>query len=177
MPGLLTADALSPALLGGQPQWGIFDATGGPILVSDLVFAVEYDRDYHISNAPQEQGAFESYNKVQVPFKAKVSLVSEQTREELLSTIEAAVASLDLATVVTPEITYPSANLTHYGYRREARNGGVTMIRIDVWCEEVRIVGDVQQSAPGTQSTNGAPERQNGNVQASANASELNPPT
>ena len=81
---------------------------------------------------------FESYNKVQVPFSAKLEFLIASTREEFLQSVETAVASLSLVTVVTPEISYPSANLVHYGYRRESRSG-VSLIRVSVWCQEIRI--------------------------------------
>ncbi len=146
----------------GRPQWGIFGQTGGPILVVDSVADVEYARDYLISDYSQEKGAFESYNKVQKPFQAKVSFLIGQTRRDFLSAVEAACASLDLVTVVTPEISYPSANLIRYGYRREAR-AGVTLIRVDVTCEEVRIISGVVPT--NGQSTNSASTSQGGQVQ------------
>jgi hypothetical protein len=170
---LLTADQLSPGALFGVPQWGIFGQGGSPLLAVDSVASVDYARDYRISDYPQEQGAFESYNKVQVPFQAKVGFLIAESRVAFLNGIEAAVKSLDLVTVATPEFSYASANLTHYGYRRELR-GSVTMIRVEVWCEEVRIVG---QAIPfNTQSTNGAPTQQNGVVQTNDGGDTGNPP-
>lgn len=137
---LLMADATGLFAAFGQPQWGIFDATtGSPILEADSVFSVEYARDYRISDYQQEQGAFFSYNKVQVPFQAKVSFLANALRYNFLAQIEPACASLGLVTVVMPEFAYPSANLTHYGFRREARRGK-TLVLFDVWCEEVRVL-------------------------------------
>lgn len=161
----------------GGPEWGIFDQNGNAIIEADSVFGVEYARDFHISDYPQEQGAFESYNKVKVPYQAKVTFLissSVDDRSTFLTALEQAVASLDLVTVVTPEITYPSANLTHMGYRREARQGA-TLLRVEVWCEEVRIVqtGGLSNTSSTTssqinepQSTNAVPQQDNGSVQA-----------
>lgn len=146
---LLTADAPG---IGGAPQWGIFK-DNKPVLVSDSVGSVEYTRDYQISDYPQEKGAFASYNKVQVPYQTKLSFLIGATRKDFLSALDAAVKSLDLVTVVTPEIFYDSANLMHCNYRREAQHG-VTLIRVDVWCEEVRIVAGPEFS--DSKSTNGA---------------------
>jgi hypothetical protein len=172
LPALAFADALGIGSLFGQSQWGIFDQTGGVILESDSTFAVEYVRDYHISDYPQEQGAFQSYNKVQLPYQAKVTFVITGTRFAFLNSIEAAVNSLDLFVVVTPEIQYANANLTHYGYRREAR-AGVTLITVDVWCEEIRTpttttFGNTptQAATSTTQSPNAATTTQDGTVQA-----------
>jgi hypothetical protein len=135
---LLTADSPALGSVFGPVLWGIFDSYGNPVLISDSVAAVEYQRDYDISTAPQEQGAFMSYNKVQNPFTAKVSLLSNRTRSYLLNVLEAATESLQLVSVYTPEVAYPSAVLTRYGLRRTVRNG-VTLIQVDVWVEEVRV--------------------------------------
>lgn len=164
---LLTADAPSLAFAFGPPQWGIFSQGGGPILVTDAVASVEYARDYHVSDFPQEKGAFASYNKVQVPYQAKVGFLIAQSRIEFLNAVEAAVASLQFVSVVTPEISYPSANLTHYSYRREIRSG-VTLIRVDVWCEEIRIIAGAPPN--NAQSTNAATPTQSGQVQAQGTA-------
>ncbi len=161
-PVLLTAD--SPGLVSafGPPQWGIFDQNGGPLLVANSVADIEYARDYKISDYPQEQGAFQSYNKVALPFQAKIGFYISTTRQQFLNSIDAAVKSLALVTVVTPEIRYASANLTHAGYSRTVRSG-VTLIRVEVWAEEVRIVSGVVPSAP--QSTNANSPTQSGQVQ------------
>jgi hypothetical protein len=144
-------------------RWGIY-TTGGaaPLLQADSVGSVEYAQDYRISDYPQEKGAFESYNKVQVPFQAKVEFLLNVNREPFLQAIGAKLASLDLVQVVTPEISYPSANLTHYGYRRTARNG-VTLIAVDVWVEEVRVTATTTlantASPNGTDPVNDGPQQ------------------
>lgn len=171
--GLLVADALSVTRAFGTPQWGIYGQDGSPIVESDAVNAVQYARDYQISDYPQEQGAFQSYNKVQVPFQAKLSFIIAATRQGFLNSIERAVASLEFVTVVTPEVRYPSANLIHYDYRRTASHGK-TLIIVEVWVEEVRVVANTAQATASnptgqaTGSTNGADSTQSGNVQAVA---------
>lgn len=188
-PVLVLADAIGLGVFSG-PQWGIFSKGGGPVLVADSVFGMEYARDYRISDYQQEAGSFQSYNKVQVPFQAKVTFLvggSAIERTAFLAAAEVACASLALVVVATPEFFYPSANLTHYSYRREARHGA-TLLEVDVWCEEVRITGAAQLSQTGgtasgtsggtgtntaptttgtlsnTQSPNGAATQQNGTV-------------
>lgn len=162
LPRLVTGDA--PTIVGalGQQRWGIFTTGGAPVLLADAVDSVEYARDYRISDYPQEQGSFESYNKVQVPYQAKVGFLIAQTRGVFLNSIEAALSTLNLVTIVTPEVRYASANLVHYAYRRTARKG-VTMILVDVWCEEVRVTA--QTALSNTQSQNGQAPAQAGQVQ------------
>lgn len=162
--GLLTADAPALASLFGTPQWGLFWSDGSTILAVDSVGDIEYARDYQLSDYPQEQGAFATYNKVQVPFQAKIGFLIQTNRRDFLNNVEAAAASLQFVTVVTPEVSYESANIIHYGYRRTSRQG-VTLIRVEVWVEEVRILSG--PSASNTQSTNAASPTQSGGVQAS----------
>jgi hypothetical protein len=169
MVALLTAD--DPALfLLFPPQWGIFSQDGGPILTVDSVASVEYTRDYRISDFPQEQGAFASYNKVQQPFRAKLVFLIEQSRIAFLQSVEAAVASLDFVTVVTPEIQYPSANLTSYSYRREASNGK-TLIRVEVQCEQVRVINAASLGSSVSASDAAVPNSQISDTSGGSNSS------
>lgn len=180
---ILSSDQVGPSVLGG-PQWGIFKQTGEPLIAVDSAASVpanstesiDYARDYRVSDYPQEKGAFQSYNKVQVPFQAKVGFLISTTRTDFLNAIEAAAASLDIVTVVTPEIQYASANIIHYAYRRDGRSGR-QLIRVDVWCEEIRISGGVllSSSSDTTQSPNAAPPTQSGPAQPIATIQ--NPPT
>lgn len=168
IPTLATGDF--PGVLGAQNRqlWGIFPNGGGaPILQADSVASVEFAQDYRISDYPQEKGAFESYNKVQVPYQAKIGFLVNLDREPFLNAIGQQLASLELVQIVTPEISYPNANLTHYSYRRTARNGGVSMIMVEVWCEEVRVIttSQVGQSSTTPASANGASPAQDGTVQ------------
>jgi hypothetical protein len=161
LPTLVVGDAAGIlGTLGGQ--WGIFDASGQPILPVDAVDSIEYARDYRASDYPQEEGAFESYNKVQLPYEAKIGFLLETTRVVFLNEIEDMLASLDLVSIVTPEVTYASANLVHYGYRRTSRRGR-TMILVEVWLEEIRITATANLS--NAQSINAQPTTQNGTTQ------------
>jgi hypothetical protein len=144
---LLTADA--PGVLTQYPPlWGVFQQNGAPALVSDSVASVDYSREYSVSDYPQEQGAFASYNKVQQPFDSNVTILSSLTRQQLLNTLEPIVASLALVSVVTPEVSYPSANLTGYKLRRTMRSG-VTLISVDLSLKEIRVTATT--ASAGTQ--------------------------
>jgi hypothetical protein len=172
---LLTSDQLEPGAFGPQ-QWGIFNSDGSPVLAVDSVASIEYARDYQISDYPQEQGAFESYNKVQRPYQAKLGFLINESRFAFLNAVEGAVASLSLLAVITPEISYPNANLIHYGFRRESRNG-VTLIRVEVWAEEVRPTGTALLSQ-STSPTNASAAASAGSASAaSAGGSAASAPT
>jgi hypothetical protein len=160
----------------GQAEWGIFNQNGGPILTADSVFGFEYTREHVISKYPQEKGAFESYNKVRVPYQAKFTFLisgSNGNRAQLFETLETVVASLDLVTVVSPEVSYGSANVYRHSYKREA-TAGAKLVKVDVWCEEVRVVTADQETtgqpknikATDAQSPNGVSTAQDGTAQA-----------
>lgn len=160
---LSTSDSVATGNLIGGNRWGIFTQGGASIIPNDSVFSVEYVRDWKVADYKMEGGAFASYNKVELPYQAKVSYLVGKSRAAALAAVEAAVKSLDLVTVVMPEITYQSANLVHYGYRREAR-GGVSLLRIDVWAEEVRVIASAGLS--NSKGVNGQDSTQSGAVQA-----------
>lgn len=147
------------------PQWGLYDANGNPVLVANSVAGIEYAHDWRLSDYPQEQGAFANYNKVQVPYVAKVRfLVADAVlRQQFLRQAEKVCASLDFVTVVTPDIPYLNANPTHAGYRRTGHNG-VTLILVEVWCEQVRLFGSTTTNA--VKSPNAASPTPSGPIQA-----------
>lgn len=175
---LLFADSPAIGTIFGPPQWGIYDQGGAPVIAvdaaamveADAVAAVQYARDYRVPDYAQEQGSFETYNKVQSPFSAQVSFWISQSRFEFLAAVEAACASLDLYVVVVPEWSYPSANLIHYSFNRDVRQG-VTLIRVDVWLKEIRVTNvspgtTGQLNSGNTQAVNGAIPSYSGTVQA-----------
>jgi hypothetical protein len=137
---LITTDAIG--LLEGllAPVWGIFDEFGAPMAIADTALSMEYRGDSRISKYPVEQGGFADYNKVQMPYNARVQLVcggSDARRSAFLSSIEAAKQSTMLFTVIAPDATYENANVVAYDYRRTSKNG-VTMVVAEIYLEEVR---------------------------------------
>lgn len=173
---LLLADGAQILNLFSEPQWGLFTQDGGPLfpgfsatpvinalasgvgLANTSVGEEAYRREYRISTAPQEQGAFLSYNKVQMPFDGRVSYIVTglaATRGFFLQQLETAAAALDLYTLVMPEMVYPSVNIIHHDFRRSARRG-LQMLEIDVWVEEVRVTGTAQFSNGTTKAPSGA---------------------
>ena len=172
LPALALGDLSSLFGAISTKQWGIFSSTGSPIFTVDSVGLIEYSQDYRISDYPQEQGGFQSYNKVALPFQGKVTFLVNQSRTTFLNQLPAQLASLSLVSLVTPEITYPSANIIHQGYRRTSRNG-VTLIAVDVWVEEVRTATATTSTTAGagsavgaiTGSASGTPTTDDGTVQ------------
>lgn len=150
----------------GQPQWGLFGQDGSAALVASSFATLDYTHDYRISKYQQEQGAFASYNKVQNPYVAKIGFLvggDAGTRAAFFAQAEQVCASLNLVTIITPEIPYLNANPVRVSYRRTSRNG-VTLILVEIDLEEVRIISTATLSS--TASVNGASPQQNGTTQS-----------
>lgn len=154
---LLVADAISLPF-SGEPQWGIFDSSGNPVVIADNVMSFEYKQDFSISNYPVEQGQFSSYNKVQKPFEVRFRFSSGGSlgdREALLNSVQAIIGDTNLYTAASPEAIYSNVNATHQEYRRTASNG-VGLISIDVWFEQVRSSAQAAGSNVDTSGSGGS---------------------
>lgn len=158
-----------------QLQWGIYTQDGTPIIASSLaslfslgslasalnsvgtlltgqpildLFSIvdfEFKQDWSISTYPVENGGFQSYDKVQLPFDVRMRVAAgfaESNRTALINAVESIANTLDLFNVVTPEETYVNCNVTHYDYKRVSNNG-VGIIVIDIWLTEVRVTSTV----------------------------------
>lgn len=132
------------------PSWGVYDASGKLFLEPDSFLGLRYRNQNYISDYPVEEGAFSTYNKVQTPFDAWVSLSKGGTlneRQNFLKNVEKMFADIALYTLITPELTYPDVSVENYDYERRVRNGAhiiVTHIRF----KQVRILpnpGDYAQ--------------------------------
>lgn len=141
---LMTTD-LVPSSASGPVQWGIFQ-DGEPVIVADSVVSFDFRQEYNLLDYPVEGGTFQSYNKVQNPFDARIRLSSggsEANRQHLIDEVGAIIGDFELYDVVTPEKTYHNVNLTHQDYRRTSINGA-GMVVIDIWLKQIRV------SAPAT---------------------------
>lgn len=137
---LLVSDLINSLLGFGAPEWGIFQ-DGFSLVEADSVISLGYKQDWAISTYPVEEGAFQSYNKVDTPYTARVRFAtggSQSDRQNLLDSIAAIAGTLDLYDVVTPEQIYTNANVVAYSYTRTSSNG-VGLIQVDVQLVEVRV--------------------------------------
>lgn len=135
---LLAADTIVRAIL--RQPWGIY-LNGIPAFEFNSVVNFDFKQDWPISDYPVEQGGFQSYDKVELPYDVRFRVASGGTnveRQLFLDAIEQASKSLDLFDAVTPEKVYLSCNINHYDYRR-SNNNGVGMIVADIWMTEIRV--------------------------------------
>lgn len=163
---LLAADALSVFAGSGSPQWGLFDQDGGPVVTDASVVSFENDQQWSISDYPVEEGGFESYDKVSLPFQVHLRFAagrSTDAREQLINDLDAIAGTTTLHDVVTPEKIYIGVNVNRVSYRRTATNG-VGLLQIDVACTEVRTTATASFSN-STKSPTDADAVNNGQVQ------------
>lgn len=150
---LLTQDSPAIQPTSRVPAWGIYlHGTGQLAIAADSILKVEYKGDARISNAPQEKGAFQGYNKVQAPFQARVQVTKgggESDRAAFLDALEAAKQAITLYDIAMPEKSFFNACITGYSLTRTARSG-VTLLTVEIMFEEVR-----QASAPAFTATTG----------------------
>lgn len=162
---LLTGDGAGVSTLVADPQWGLFDDSGNAVVLADSVIGFDYAKEYRVSNYPVEEGSFASYNKVEEPYDIRILLAkggNDGDRAAFISELQAAEASLDLYTVITPDATYVNANVVRTSYGRHASNG-VSLIVADVQIEEIRPAASSTFS--NTASPAGAAQQSGGTVQ------------
>lgn len=139
-------------------QWGVFDANGRPLadprrfqgLTGEALNALggttvstgalDYSKETRVSDFPVEGGSFVTYNKVELPASPAVILCmggSENDRKRFLDAIDAATKSLDLYTIVTPEVNYIGYVIERYNYQRRSIKGANLLI-VELSLREVR---------------------------------------
>jgi hypothetical protein len=162
---VLSADTYVGYGIGAPPSWGLF-LDGVPVVVADTVTSFAYKQDWAVADYPVEQGGFESYDKVNTPFRAQIQFVaggSEANREALLDSIAAIADELTLFDAVTPEAIYPSINIDGYDYRRTSRNGlGLMIVNVNI----IEIREDQSNNFQNTAEPSGAAALPTGNIQA-----------
>jgi hypothetical protein len=164
--GLLVADGLLLVhQFANSERWGIY-LKDKLVIAADSMRDIEYRQGSKISDYPQEEGAFQSYNKVATPFEIRVSLTkggNQRERAAFLSAVEKASASLEIYDVVTPEKTYTSVNIEGYGLRRAA-DSGVGLITVEIGLVQVR--NTARSAFTNTSQPSGAAPQNVGAVQA-----------
>lgn len=153
---LVIADLLSINGAQAGPQWGLFK-DGLPVVTADNVLSFDFRQDFRISDYPVEQGAFESYNKVQMPFDVRLQFStggSVGKRQAMIDSVDSIIGSLELFDAVTPEKVFTSLNPVHQSIRRTSR-AGAGMVVIDLYCREIRVTA-TQQFTNNQQTTTGS---------------------
>lgn len=132
---------------------------GTSLLTPDSFVEFEYREEQKIPIYPLQDGAFQSYNKVGMPFDIRLTVTcsgnGKMSKNEFINAIDNLLTSLTLVDIVTPDVTYYSTNLIHVDYRRDSTRGA-TLLIAQLWFQWVRIVTNpsLPTSSPsGTPST------------------------
>lgn len=169
---LLASDAISVvSAFASGPQWGIF-LNGVQVVGQNIFNAIlggltglgsgntldlEFEQRFTISQAPQEQGAFASYNRVQRPYHTTMTVTaggSLQNRQLLLAQVQG-IMTEDLYTVLQPEGPIAGLNPVGYSYPRRP-NRGLGLLTVTIFFEQVRPAGNPTYSTTSTPATTGA---------------------
>lgn len=144
VPVIQPASLLTQTFAGSlAPLQQIASLLGAPSIlpVSASTVSFEYSNDQPISTYPQEEGAFQSYNKVAMPFDVRMKLACggpASVRQAFIDTCVAVSNSLSLFDVVTPEKVYRSCNVTRIDWRRQAQRGA-TLLVVELWFQQVQV--------------------------------------
>jgi hypothetical protein len=166
--GYLALAGLPPLIALPTPTWGVFDDSGLAVAVADSVIAMDYHSESRVSDYPQEMGAFESFNKVQVPYASSVQMTcggDSPRRATFLAALQAAKDSTNLYSIVTPDVVYRSANITGLNYRRTTRDGA-SLLTVDLHFEEIRVTASAAFANENVQNPASADTVSLGQVQA-----------
>jgi hypothetical protein len=121
-------------------DWGIY-RNAVKVLEPDSIVGFDYRGEWRVADFPIEEGEFRSYDKVIRPYEVRLRMTKggdQAARADFLDKLEDIAASLDLYDVVTPEITYLSANVESYSYARQAQSG-VGLLTVEVCLREIRL--------------------------------------
>lgn len=123
-----------------KARWGIYTSGGAAALTPESFRELDESKDWNIPRYPIESGAFQSYNKVELPADVRLAVVkagNDAAKDAFLKTVQAYAASLALLTVVTPGKTYRNMNLVHYEQHRSAETGA-GLLTVRLFFQEVR---------------------------------------
>lgn len=166
----LTQDSITVTAT-AKNQWGIYTVAGALALDPDTIAAVGYDAEYRVAEYPIEEGGFESYDKVALPFQNRVIMSKGGTLEQrraFLKAVEELRGDLELYNVVTPEWTYLNVNIVRVGIDR-SREQGAGLITVELQLQEIRQ--NASASFSQTRDPASADPASNGSVQPKATTS------
>nr|DAL40966.1 MAG TPA_asm: hypothetical protein [Caudoviricetes sp.] len=135
----LTQDSITVTAT-AKNEWGVYTASGALALEPDSISAIGYDAEYRVADFPIEEGGFETYDKVALPFQNRVVMTKGGTLEQrrtFLRAVEELRGDLELYNVVTPEWTYLNVNIVRTSLDRSRENGS-GLITVELQLQEIR---------------------------------------
>jgi hypothetical protein len=166
---LLVADAKILLGMFAGPKWGIFNTDGSLAIKPDSMVSLDFKKEYKIPDYPQEQGSFQTYNKVTRPRDVRVRMTkggSDSDRAQFIVQINHAANSLKLYKIAMPEGTVTdNMSILNYSFSRTATNG-VGLLSVDM--EFVEVLATATAAYSNTAAPSGADPVSTGSVQPQA---------
>jgi len=162
---LLTEDDFG--LFGAPPApWGIY-LDSALVVEPDTFLSFGYGREWDIATYPLEKGAFETFNKVETPYRTLVRMAAGgdvANRQAFIDAVDAISGTLELYDVVTPEKTYTSVNVQKLDVLNRTNAQGANLVVIELRLIQVRVTATTTFAS--TKSPSGASSVNGGTVQA-----------
>lgn len=121
-------------------RWGLFTSSNEKAFVCDSVVSLDYNKEFSVPTYPMESGAFESYNKVEKPYMARLVVTkggSRAEKKQFQDRLSELAASRELFKLETPEQTYANANIIKIDFQRN-REKGADLITAELTIQEIR---------------------------------------
>lgn len=137
-------------------EWGIIK-DGAAVIKGDNFISLEYKQDWVIADYPVEDGGFETYDKVSMPFDARVTVScggSVGKRATFYNSIKEIAGDLNLYDIAMPEETLQGVNVAHIDFKR-TNIQGVGLLVACIYLIEVRSNAEIAFTA--TPSTPASP--------------------
>ncbi|MFL9904278.1 hypothetical protein PQR71_40175 [Paraburkholderia fungorum] len=164
---LLVSDAKLVLGMFAGPKWGVFNADGSIALRPDSIISVDAKREWSVPNYPQEQGAFQTYNKVMLPLDTNIRMTkggTDNDRYQFLITLSTLSKSLKTFKIGMPEgQVIANVTIVRFDFRRTSTNG-VGLLTVDVALREVLTAPS--PAFTNTAAPSGADPQNGGAVQA-----------
>lgn len=146
--------------------YALIDKDGNKVLNWDSCISFVYKNSSTITEAPQESGAFISYNKVGSPFiiNTRGTSLKSGDRKKFIEEANGLLLSLELYDFITPEQTYKNVNLTALSNAKEA-TAGYSIVAIDFTFQEV-VLNNLSRRELKTAEPSGESEKSTGQVVA-----------
>jgi len=150
------------------PPWGIY-LNNNIVVEPDTFLSFGYGREWDLSTYPLEKGAFETFNKVETPFRTLIRMAAGgalANRQAFLASVDAIAGTLELYDVVTPEKTYTSVNVQKLEVLNRTNSHGAAMLVVELRLLEIRVTGATTFAS--TKTPGGASAVNGGTVQTQA---------
>lgn len=151
-----------------------------PVVTPDSIVDFGYSKEWNITSAPTQNGAFADYNRVATPFESHLRMTkggSESDRTKFLKQIDD-LDSTQLYDIITPEKTYFNCNFTRIEVSRRGEKGAYWLSDVDLYFREIRVVTSQYLTTTITDPKNASASNvQNNGVQQGQSTTTAVPPT